>query len=276
MLQTVWRIRVPKLGFSFPFLHHGKPSLSALHLAHLKPENHEHYVLAQAEFHHKLALQMVSGILPQIDDENAAALYPFSTFASIISCAKPRIPDDFWVIGDRDIEWLSLFRGTRFIIATTEHPIKSGVLEPIFRNGQRRSSARDKGSSITITYLDDLWDLFSNHVADVNELKCYFSAIDDLSKSFATVEEEGPQSCQTADVFVWLLQISDYYLHLFRQRMPEALTIFSYFDVIMHELEWMWWMQELSIHLIRGIYYFLSEEYRCWLQWPIQQLGWVS
>jgi hypothetical protein len=111
VLQTVWRIRVPKFGFSSPFLLHGILSLSALHLAYLKPENRAHYV-AQAEFHHNLALQMVSAILPQIDEENAAAVYLFSTVTSIISCAKPRLPDDFWVIGDRDIEWMSLFRGT--------------------------------------------------------------------------------------------------------------------------------------------------------------------
>ncbi|KAJ5938865.1 hypothetical protein N7466_001999 [Penicillium verhagenii] len=274
VLQTVWRIRVPKFGFSSPFLLHGILALSALHLAYLKPEQHAHYV-AQAEFHHNLALQMVSATLPQIDEENAAALYLFSTVTSIISCAKPRLPDDFWVIGDRDLEWLSLFRGTRFIIATAEHSIKSGALEPIFRNGHRRSTARNARSNVQLPYLDDLRDLLKNHVADTHELESYFGAIDDLSKSFATVEEEGSRNCQTADVFVWLLQISDDYLHLLRQRKPEALVIFSYFCVITHELEWMWWMQGLSIHLIRGIYYFLSEEYRCWMQWPMEQLGWV-
>jgi hypothetical protein len=274
ILQTVWRIRVPQFGFSSPFVLHGILSLSALHLAYLKPEQHAQYV-AQAEFHHNLALQMVSATLPLIDKENAAAVYLFSTITSIISCAKPRQPNDFWVIGDRDIEWLSLFRGTRWIIASAEDTIKSGALAPIFRNGSRRSFARNARSTVRLTYLDDLRNLLRDHVADVHRLEVYFGAIEDLSKSFATVEEEGPQNCQTADVFVWLLQISDEYLQLLRQRKPEALVIFSYFCVITHELEWMWWMQGLSIHLIRGIYYFLDEEYRCWLQWPMEQLGWV-
>jgi hypothetical protein len=34
-------------------------------------------------------------------------------------------------------------------------------------------------------------------------------------------------------------------------------------------------MQGFSVHLIRAIYYHLDEEHRYWLQWPMQQLGWV-
>jgi hypothetical protein len=274
MLQTVWRIRVPQFGFSSPFVLRGILALSALHLAHLKPERHTQYV-AQAEFHHNLALQMVSTIMPSINEENGPAIYLFSTITSIISCAKPRLPDDFWVIDDRDIEWLLLFRGTRFIIAAAEKTIKTGALEPIFKNGQRRSHARNTRSTANLTYLDDLRQLLRNSVADAKELNCYFDAVNDMGKSFATVEEEGSQNCQTADVFVWLLQISDDYLLLLHQRKPEALVIFSYFCVITHELEWAWWMQGLSIHLIRGIYSYLDEEYRCWLQWPMEQLGWA-
>ena len=274
ILQTVWRIRVPKFGFSSPFVLHGILSLSALHLAYLKPEQRAHYV-AQAEFHHNLALQMVSATLPVIDEENAPAVYLFSTITSIISCATPRQPNDFWVFGDRDIEWLSLFRGTRWIIATADDTLKSGALAPIFMNGSRRSSARNARSNVRLAYLDDLRNLLQDHVADVHSLDVYFGAVQGLTKCFATLEEEGPHNCQTADVFVWLLEMSDEYLQLLRQRKPEALVIFSYFCVLTHALESMWWMQGLSIHLIRGIYYFLDEEYRCWLQWPMEQLGWA-
>ena len=273
-LQTVWRIRVPKFGFSFPFLLHGILSLSALHLAHLTPECHERYV-AQAEFHHDLALQLVSKVLPHIDEENAPALYLFSTIASIISCGKFRLPDDFWVIGERDIEWLTLFRGTRFIIAAADSTIRCGALSPIFKNGHRRTLARSSRSTINLNYLDELRRLLQETVTDTKELNCYFEAIENMSKSFATLEAEGAQNCETADVFVWLLQVSDEYLLLLRQRKPEALVIFSYFCVITQKLEWAWWMRGLSIHLIRGIYYFLDEEYRCCLQWPMEQLGWV-
>jgi Fungal specific transcription factor domain len=273
VLQTVWRIKVPQCGFSSPFVLRSILALSALHLAHLKPELQQYYV-GQAELHHNIALQQVSSIIPGINEENAPALCLFSTITSIISCAKPRSPDDFWVIGNRDIEWLTLFRGTRFIVAAS-NTIKTGILSPIFNNGHRRSCARNARSTANLTYLDDLRQLLVTTVTDARELNCYFEAINDMAKSFATIEEEGPQNCQTADVFVWLLQISNEYLLLLHQRKPEALVIFSYFCVITHTLEWAWWMQGLSVHLIRGIYSYLEDEYRCWLQWPMEQLGWV-
>lgn len=273
-LQTVWRVRVPQVGFSYSFVLRGILALSALHLAHLKPELHAQYI-AQTEFHHNLALQMVSAIMPSINEENGLAIYLFSTITTIISCAKPRKPDDFWIVGHRDIEWLSLFRGTRFIIAATEDTIKTGALAPLFDNGRRRTCARNARSPDNVPFLDDLRQVLVNSVRDAKELNCYFDAINELAKSFATIHEEGSRNCETADVFIWLLEISDDFFFLLHQRKPEALTIFAYFCVITYELEWAWWMQGLSIHLIRGIHSYLDEEYRCWLQWPMEQLGWV-
>ncbi|KKK15809.1 hypothetical protein ARAM_001191 [Aspergillus rambellii] len=274
MLQMVWRIRVPQVGFSFHFVLRAILALAALHLAHLKPENRAHYV-AEAEFHHNMALQMASAVLSNITEENAPAIYLFSTLTSIISCAKPRLPDDCWMIGDRDIEWLTLFRGTWFIIESAENAIKTSVLSPIFINGIRRRRAREAKSTTNMSFLDDLRRLLKETVMDAKELACYLDAVDEMSKSFATIADVGPDNCQTADVFVWILETSEDYLRLLRERKPEALVIFSYFCVITKALEWAWWMQGLSTHLIEGIYRQLSEEHRCWLQWPMEQLGWI-
>ncbi|KAJ5699157.1 hypothetical protein N7462_001162 [Penicillium macrosclerotiorum] len=274
VLQAVWRIKVPQFGFSFPFVMRGILAFSALHLAHLRPERRAHYV-AQAEFHHTQALQAVSAIIPNMSEENAPAIYLISSITCLISCAKPRLPHELWIIGDRDIEWLSLFRGTAFIISAAEETIKFGVLSPIFKNGNMRSRARNGRSTTKLTYLNELRQFVTDHVLDTGEIHCYLDAIDDMGKSFATVEEEGSQNCQPADVFVWPLQISNEYLNLLRQRKPEALVIFSYFCVITHHLEWAWWMQGLSIHMIRSIYHCLDDQYRCWIQWPMEQLGWA-
>lgn len=274
ILQTVWRIKVPQFGFSFPFVLRGILALSALHLAYLRPEHHAYYV-EKADFHHKQALQMVSTIMPDIDEGNAPAIYLFSSLTCLISCAKPRSADHFWMFGDRDLELLALFRGTRFIISAAGDPIKFGPLAPIFKNGSIRSSTRNSRSTMNLSYLNDLRQLLKDNVQSTEELDFYFEAIHGLGKSFAMLEEQGYQNIQTADVFAWILELSDGYLCLLRQRKPEALVVFSYFCVITHSLEWAWWMQGLSIHMIRGIYHALDGEYHCWLQWPMEQLGWV-
>lgn len=273
VLQTLWQITVPQFGFSYQFVFRAILALSALHLAHMKPDLHAQYVAA-AEFHHNIALQMVSATIPQINEENGPAVYLFSTITCIIECAMPRKHDDFWVSNDRVLQWLGMFRGTVAIITSVNDSLQKGPLAPMFTLGGRKSSAWHARSS-NPTPLADLRRLIRETVKDPDELRCYEDAIDGLGKSFATVAENGPQNCETADIFIWLTLLSEGYLNLLQRKDPEALVIFAYFGVITKELEWAWWMQGFSVHLIRAIYYHLDEEHRYWLQWPMQQLGWV-
>lgn len=275
ILQTVWQIRIPQVSFSSPFVFRAIIALSALHLAHVKPEFHDHYV-SQAELHHNTALQMVSAILPDVNKENCQSIYVFSVLTCIISCAKPRTKHDFWANRDRDIEWLNLFRGTIHILASADHSLKTGPLAPMFAVGHRRMLARDARSATAMPpFLLVLKQLLQDTVLDPSELQCYHDSIDDMAMSFATVSEFGSHNCETADIFIWLLRVSDQYFGYFQQRTPEAMVIFAYFCVLMKEMEWAWWMQGFSVHTISGIYYILGEEHRCWLQWPMQQVGWV-
>ncbi|KAJ5208084.1 hypothetical protein N7449_002463 [Penicillium cf. viridicatum] len=275
ILQTLWQIRIPQVSFSSPFVFRAIIALSALHLAHVKPEFHDHYV-SQAELHHNTALQIVSAILPDVNKENCQSIYVFSILTCIISCAKPRIRHDFWANRDRDIEWLNLFRGTIHILTSEERSLKTGPLAPMFVMGHRRKLARDaRSATATPPFLLVLKQLLQDTVHDPSELQCYHDSIDDMAMSFATVDEIGSHNCETADIFIWLMRVSDQYFGYFQQRTPEAMVIFAYFCVLMKEMEWAWWMQGFSVHTISGIYYILGEEHRCWLQWPMQQVGWV-
>ncbi|KAJ5099567.1 hypothetical protein N7532_006568 [Penicillium argentinense] len=181
--------------------------------------------------------------------------------------------DEHWFSNDHFFEWLHLVRGTKAIIASVNSVLKSGPLAPMFTLGGRKSRAREVRSTDNQPFMENLRQLLTESVKDPNELRCYQEALDDLAKSFAAVFDT--QSIETADVFIWLYQISDEYLNLLRNRTPEALVIFGYFTVITKELEWAWWLQGFSVHLMRAIYNHLDQEHRYWLQWPIQQLGWV-
>lgn len=103
ILQTIWRIKVPKIVSSYPCVLHALLSLTALHIAQLQPGFNDTYV-AQAELHHNRALRVISSHIRNINEENAPAAYVFSTVIFIIFCAKRRQPGDFWVFGGRDIE----------------------------------------------------------------------------------------------------------------------------------------------------------------------------
>lgn len=276
LLQTIWRISVPQVGLTSTFAMRAIMAMSALHLAHYKPAHKASYV-AIANHHHELALRAVTGTLPNITKDNCEALYVFAALTCLISCAKPRKPGDFLLVGNRGIsEWLQLFRGTRFIIDHADSVLRAGPLGPMFSIGHRRMQLREAAAIKNEDQLLDLRRLIDQQTNLSQETQnIYVEAINELSKSFAMSSELGPQGCESADVFVWVFRISDEYLALLSKRSPEAMVIFAYFCVVLKELEWAWWMQGWSSHLVSGIYHALNHEYRIWIRWPIEQIGFV-
>ncbi|OQE13660.1 hypothetical protein PENSTE_c050G01178 [Penicillium steckii] len=251
-------------------------ALAAMHLAYIKPEQEAFYI-GQADFHHDIALEMGTSELQNITKENASSIYLFSLLICIISCARSRRSDNFWEVSDRIIEWLNLSRGTVSILCsdTQSKFLGEGPLAPLFILGYRKSLAWEARPAYNPQFLVDLRQVLEETVQDPSELQCYRESIENLGKSFATISEIGSQSCETTDVFMWLVRSHDHYLYLFHQRKPEALVIFGFFCVIIRELDWTWWMQGMGSHLLQGIYIHLGEEHRCWLHWPMQQLGLV-
>lgn len=274
VLQTIWQVTVPQHGFSpdSQFVFRGILALAALHMGHIKPHLRAEYV-AIAEYHHNAALQMVSTAIPNINEETGPAIYVFSSLTCIIMCAMRQKTDDFWVANDSLFKWLGLIRGHRAVIHTVIDTLRSGDLAPMFILGRRRKVAREARSTNDQPFMENLRQNIIGSVPDQNEQNCYLEAIDELAKSFAIVYDT--QLVESTDVLIWLYEISDEYLELLHQQRPEALVIFGYFCVVSKQLETAWWMEGFSIPLIRAIYSHLDEEHRCWLQWPIQQLGWA-
>jgi len=53
-MKIAWRINVPQVGFSYDFAMRGILALSALHMAHYKPEKRDFYI-AQAMAQHQVS-----------------------------------------------------------------------------------------------------------------------------------------------------------------------------------------------------------------------------
>lgn len=115
-------------------------AISALHLAQFHPEKSDFYV-SQSLMHQQVGLQIVSNILPDINDENCAAIYIFSALIAMCALAAPRRSHDLLVGTDPENgigEWLHLFRGTRSVIDCSYPALQCGTLGPMFQAGARR------------------------------------------------------------------------------------------------------------------------------------------
>ncbi|KAF2761024.1 putative C6 transcription factor [Pseudovirgaria hyperparasitica] len=279
VLQNIWRKQVPQVAFGAVYCLRGILALSAYHIAHCRTEQASYYI-EEASRQHDLALREVMPLLSDLSNVtagNSNELYAFSALTSLIACARPRNADDFLLISENGIsEWLVLFRGTRFIINQNEEVLMSGLLSPMFSIGHRRKLRRDTADPLKSQQpLLELESFISDSMVSDRTKQILAEAIDELKKTYAVTLGSDSESSETSDVFMWIFELSEAFLELLGDKTPEALAVFAFYCPVLKLLEWMWLMKGWSMHLIEVIYRNLDKEHRAWVQWPIEQLGWI-
>ncbi|KAL4896138.1 hypothetical protein BDV59DRAFT_128400 [Aspergillus ambiguus] len=275
-VQAIWRDEAPRVGFTMPFVLHALLAISALHLARLNPSRQAECV-ARAQMHHEVAVHTVAPVVPFLAADNYVALFLFSSLTCIYSCSKPQGEDDFLVLFERGriSDWVRLFRGNKAIISCVENDLRTGALRALFVNGGYLAASRRGANALEQgrLYVWELRRMICDSALGPSQLSVYLETLDELSRTLAIVMKPGEQHrLDTADVFAWLLEVSDEYLDLLRQEAPIALIIFAYFCVSLRQIEWMWWMEGLSGRLMSELGSVLDEKYSGWLQWPQQQI----
>jgi Fungal specific transcription factor domain len=274
-LQTQWR-KVPTFGFTTEYILRAILAISALHLAYKNPEKRHQYV-SQANHHHEIALQAATPNFPHLVQPCSVAVHLFSAFTGFITCAKPPKSDNFLMLQGGTISaWLTFIRGCKGIAICTDDTLKTGPLAPMFSRSERMAQCRDQQLHDKIACLEDLRQFVVGEVADQEELRTYIDSIDELNKSFAMVFDKDPLDCEVADIFIWMLVIPKEYLVLLSQQKPVALIIFAYYGVLLRQLQWAWWMDGWSTHIIFGAYELLDNRLRAHVRWPMEQIGLAS
>ncbi|KAK3213989.1 hypothetical protein GRF29_28g1690642 [Pseudopithomyces chartarum] len=88
--QHMWRVVVPELATSHPFLMHGLLAVSAMHLSHLRPHDRTKHEM-QSSYHQALATSQLRSVLTDITASNctpAFGLCALLTLISMISIAR--------------------------------------------------------------------------------------------------------------------------------------------------------------------------------------------
>ncbi|KAG6361706.1 hypothetical protein INS49_009934 [Diaporthe citri] len=134
MVRNFWRVNVPQIGFTTPYVLKGLLSLSALHLAKFRPERKDFY-LAAALSQHNAAVSLVSRLILAITAENCVEHFLFSTITNYFAFGKPREPDTFLLTRQGALpEWLTLFRGVRAVMETEIDVIRRSPVRLCFHS----------------------------------------------------------------------------------------------------------------------------------------------
>ncbi|KAI1378433.1 hypothetical protein F4677DRAFT_453570 [Hypoxylon crocopeplum] len=277
MVRNFWRVNIPRMGFSYPYVLRAILSLSALHLSRFKPQRRD-TLIEQAMIHHNTSSSLALPVLNNLSSDNSVPIFFFSMLTTFIAFASPKELNNLLVIANGVMpEWLFLFRGMRSVIhlnTDTMHSILA--MGFIFDSGKMMNEIWETNTPPEHEGLKELENTIRFYVKDPQKLEDLSDGIESLRRSFSffygsTYTDD--QRLRAA--LMWLFKLSDNFMNLLKERDNEALCVLAFFCVLLQRLDYTWWIEGWGIHLVGRIYSVLTDGYRLWIRWPIEEIGWV-
>lgn len=267
---------VVQLAFQFPFLMHEILSISALHLAHLRPEKRLLYGHA-SDAHAATGLSLYQPQIARLTYKNCHACFAFSTWIWVHAWTaqdvskpstiffSPNNQDD----EDVHIKWIALHRGTNSIIETLWPVLKDGPLGGIFDPWVALDPKRpDPLSEEEKLVLDELPHVWQNSESLSPENKeALEKSISKLRRTYSMLTHNTNIS-RIAIVLAWFSAVTDEYLRMLERKIPEALLLAIHFCPTLKSLNHLWWMKGKAENLLQTLLDALGEGWDKWTVWP--------
>ena len=227
----------------------------------------------------------------------AEGLFLFSVLTIFFALGCPRRDDTFLLVGESGFpQWMFLLQGTKAFASSIAGAGTDTVLAPLLNHGADRWVAREAAAAAAAggdrargtpggpkvhEHLDSVRRLVASRQPDARLRGIYAHALEELHKSFAVLEAAvrprggGGGRCAVTDAFVWIFEVATDFLPLLRDAAPEAVAIFAFFTVFLGRAGSQWCLRGWAEHLIGRCYGLLDEEHRSWIQWPLEEMGWV-
>ena len=286
-----WLTSIPQLAQQFPFIMHAILSISALHLAFLKPMDRQRCIVTAAHYQNQ-ALQTFRSKISKVEVANAYAMFAFSRLIVLHELASANFgnnaimeyPDGrYMVVGDEEVlpRWLKLrldsFKLLRpYILSNFRDPQQvprpSKKLDEITPVDWASNPYDTEFAAVSPLFEADVSRVASS-ARELMEHAACANAFNGLRQAFAV-----PYATQQwgkfydATVF-WPLKQSERFFELVSHGNPRALIVMAFYCVILHRVENYWFMQGQGRQLLSNIEKRLGNAWRCWIQWPLHELG---
>ncbi|KAJ5826656.1 hypothetical protein N7447_003419 [Penicillium robsamsonii] len=276
-LENVWQTHVVQWGVKFPSLLHLILALSALHLAYEQPGLDAEYT-EQADKHFTFGMRSVTSVLSELNVENCQKIYMSAIMICFIYFGRGPRPGEYLIFSDNGpAEWLVLMRGVKLILSSHHAKIFSGILEPqhIERNRDLTPEMRTALQEHTV-HTERVQRLVERDLVDDEIRGMHLIVIEDLYRTMREVSERrsaGSHGVDLMDLLIgWLYRLPEEMIGLLERKAPHTLVILAHWAVLLRYMDSSWFMKGWAEHLLSGISTYLPEEFRCWIEWPLQQV----
>ena len=263
--REMWQSTAVKIGLSHPFLLYELLALSALHLAHCKPDQQNHYYALSTELQNQ-ALGLFNAHGKQVDSSNCAAVLLFSALlAHHVFADRSRTEGlDHSQYLDHVLSCISLMRIVRPLVIAEWWPVlQKSEIQPLLAN----PNPQPPFNNVPVE-CHQLSNLIKASDLTPSSVKAYEQAIERLLWLFELVEVPHKTHSTSRWVMAWPVQIQDDYFSLLNQRRPEALIILAYYGVVLHSFRKSWAISDAGQSLIKAVNAQVGAYWTQWLVWP--------
>lgn len=303
--QPQWQTQMTRWGFQHHFLLRLLLALSGFHLAQdpsglanlqqVTGDNIDYAV--EAETHYDVAVREAASAVPQITGCNGQVLYTAAVFIFICSLARGPQPGEYLGFrDDRSPGCLTLFMGVRSILELCSDVLDVDVSTSHIQSQNVQHTGSERGqndhhptapippelpNSTEHDHLNNLRFLLnSTYPTDQRAHLEYTAVLDRLKQTYTLVHPPPDSPLQRVGlfphIFGWLYKLPDVFLSDIQQHKQLALTFFSFFVVLMKDVDAAWFIRGWPEHIMQRILHGLDPYHRRFAAWPMGELSSVS
>ena len=275
----VWNKTVPRIALSHEFVMHGILATSALHLAHLRPEQRLAY-WKRAAIHQNRALQLLQIAMAHPTRDNADALFAFSLIIFYLASATPSTADDLMdeiPLGPA-IHAIHMLRGVRLILEAVRHWVEQGPLAQVLRwypghiqsNPTFRDPDTEEHFSKLLVFCSTTPNL--NKETEMEDVEIYAAAASSLRASFLKVESVPEGDPNTPPIWHWAVRLPATFVERLKEQHSVPLVLLAHWCVILLQARHYWWVGSWVNRTMGEIEGCINQEHIGWLEWPIEKI----
>lgn len=274
--RNIWKNAVVRRALSCEFVMRVVLAVSATQIAQHRP-NQKHYYLSHAMAYHEIASRKAVSLMAEMRPEDLEDLWIFSVLTLFFALGSPRDTNaPALQVGENIIpEWIFLFNGVLQILSALDATSHIGIMSPLVKHGGACWVASHQPEHKNANILHELQAQIDATVVDGEEKGVYSYAIQELRCQLSYVLSSRSPDIDLADAFVWHAVVADSFMPLLQQGKQEAVAIFAHSLVIFGAVPSSRWMTGWDTFLLARAWDVLDPEHRLWIQWPIEEIGWM-
>jgi hypothetical protein len=313
--NELFKVTVVQMAITHRFLMHEILAISALHLSLLSSTQSEKIKYMHASSSHlATALSLFQPEIANLTTDNCHACFAFSTLIFTHSWAaqdkdKPSalffVPKDGIVDGESvqvsaseastsikalafllryftdasASQWVKLQRGVYSIMQRFWFEVRSGPMGPVFSPwaglDPNRPDPVNEIEERELSLLPFAWNNYDCTLSTSSK-ETLSKTLQSVRRVFSMLSFNYPEVSKLSSVMAWFSWITEDYLKMLEEKIPEALLLVCFYCVALKRAAFMWWVEGKAENLLRTVVVELGEppdkRWERYLKWPVEQV----